>query len=152
MKAPIILLCALGLAGCQTDISSDYYRASSVGNVNRAVRGTVVSVRDVKVADESGTGTAAGAGLGAVGGASSTDSVGGAAALAIAGAVVGGVAGTAAEKAATKQPAYEYVVEASNGALLTLVQGGPDTFKVGEPVLVLYGSPSRIIRGQPDKK
>jgi outer membrane lipoprotein SlyB len=138
----------VGLAGCQSELSSDYYRASSVGSVNRAIRGKVVSVRTVKVSDESGVGTSSGAVAGAIAGANSSDNAAGAAVLAIAGAVAGGVAGTVAEKSATRQEALEYVVESENGALLTLVQGGKDRFSVGEAVIVLYGSPSRIIKSQ----
>ena len=146
MKFVSIILISTALVGCQTDVSSDYYRASSVGNVNRAVRGVVISSRVVKVSDESGVGTSSGAAAGAITGANMSDNAAGAAVLAIAGAVAVGVAGTMAEKAITKHEAYEYVVEASNGALLTLVQGGPTAFNVGESVLVIYGSPSRIIR------
>jgi len=142
----LALFPALLLGGCQTDISSDYYRASSVGSVNRAIRGKIVSARQVKVSDESGVGTSAGAATGAIAGASASDNVAGAAVLAIAGAVAGGVAATAAEKSLTRQEAWEYVVEAENGALLTLVQGGNERFSAGQSVVVLYGSPSRIIR------
>lgn len=149
MKFILIVLISTALVGCQTDISSDYYRASSVGNVNRAVRGVVISSRIVKVSDESGVGTSSGAAAGAIAGANMSDNAAGAAVLAIAGAVAVGVAGTMSEKAITKQEAHEYVVEASNGALLTLVQGGPTMFSIGESVFVIYGSPSRIIKATP---
>jgi len=133
------------LAGCQTNINSDYYKATSVGSVNRAVKGTVVSVRSVKVYDDSGLGASSGATLGAIGGASAGNNLAGSAALAVTGAVAGGLAGSVVERASTRQGAFEYVVESSNGALLTIVQGGPTYFKSGEAVLVIYGNPSRII-------
>ena len=131
--------------GCQSNINSDYYRATSVGSVNRAVRGTVISVRSVKVYDDSGVGASSGATLGAIGGASSGNSLAGSAALAVTGAVAGGLAGSAVERYSTRQGAFEYVVESSNGALLTVVQGGPAYFNSGDSVLVIYGNPSRII-------
>ena len=134
------------LVGCQTNIDSDYYRSTSVGSVNRAVRGTIVNARSVTVSDQAGVGTSSGAAAGAIAGASASDNLAGAALLAIAGAVAGGVAGTAVENSVTKQNATEYVVETQNGALLTLVQGGPDVFLTGERVIVVYGSPSRIIK------
>jgi outer membrane lipoprotein SlyB len=146
--ARLAILLPILLGGCQSELGSDYYRASSVGSVNRAVRGRVVSIRPVRVSDESGVGTSAGAATGAIAGANASDNVAGAAVLAIAGAVAGGVAGAVAEKSVTKQEAFEYVVESENGALLTLVQGGNERFSKGEPVIVLYGSPSRIIRAQ----
>lgn len=148
MKTIFAVFFAAAAAGCQSDISSDYYRATSVGNVNRAVRGVLINVRAVKVADESGIGASSAAASGAIGGATASDNAAGAAVLAIAGAVAGGVVGHAAEKSLTKQDAFEYVVEAENGALLTLVQGGPDRFVTGEAVLVIYGSPSRIVKAQ----
>jgi len=39
----------------------------------------------------------------------------------------------------------EYVVETSNGNLMTVVQGAETILSVGSHVLVLYGSPARII-------
>jgi len=144
----VAILLPILLGGCQSDLRSDYYRASTVGSVNRAIRGRVVSARNVRVSDESGVGASAGAGTGAIAGARSADNVAGAAVLAIAGAVVGGVAGAVTEKSLTKQEAFEYVVESENGALLTLVQGGNERFSVGQSVMVLYGSPSRIIKAQ----
>ena len=63
---------------------------------------------------------------------------------AIVGAVVGGLAGAAVEKSAVVKDGHEYVVQTSNGALLTLVQGG-EPFVEGTKVIVLYGSPARII-------
>jgi outer membrane lipoprotein SlyB len=141
----LICLTPLAFVGCQSDISADYYRASSVGSVNRAIRGKIVSVRTVRVSDESGVGASAGAATGAIAGASGSDNVAGAAVLAIAGAVAGGVAGATAEKSLTKQEALEYVIESENGALLSVVQGGGVRFAVGQSVIVLYGNPSRVI-------
>lgn len=152
MSRLLIISAALGsllaLAGCQSELRSDYYRASSVGSVNRAIKGKVVSLRPIRVTDESGVGTASGAAVGAIAGANSSDNAAGAAMLAVAGAVAGGVIGSIAEKSATRQEALEYVVESENGALLTLVQGGTDRFSLGESVIVLYGNPSRIIKSQ----
>jgi hypothetical protein len=43
------------------------------------------------------------------------------------------------------QKGMEYVVETENGNLMTIVQGITELFKEGQKVLVLYGTPSRII-------
>lgn len=103
-----------------------------------------MSVRSVSVDRSTGVGGAAGAGVGAAAG--STIGDGGAESVigAIAGAVVGGIAGAAVEKSATMKNAHEYVIQTANGALLTIVQGG-DPFAEGDRVIVLYGSPARII-------
>lgn len=39
----------------------------------------------------------------------------------------------------------EYVVETSNGSLLTIVQGVGDQMSVGDRVIVIYGAQSRVI-------
>jgi outer membrane lipoprotein SlyB len=64
---------------------------------------------------------------------------------AIAGAVVGAVAGAAIEQSATRQSGFEYVVQTENDNLMTIVQGANPTFVANDRVLVLYGSPSRLI-------
>jgi len=134
------------LGGCAANISPQTYSVGSVGQVNRTVAATVISVREVDVAGTTGvggaTGTAAGAVVGSGAGGNNTrgNIVG-----AIGGAVVGGLAGAAIEANATKQKGMEYVVETENGNLMTIVQGTDPVFTTGEKVLVLYGYPSRLI-------
>jgi outer membrane lipoprotein SlyB len=70
---------------------------------------------------------------------------GGNAAAILAGVMIGGIAGAVAEDAATRQTGTEYVVEAENGLLMTLVQGSDPPFTNGQKVLVMYGSPVRLI-------
>lgn len=151
MRTAFALLVALGLSACAQSISPSQYNVSQVGSVNRAVQGTVLSVRPVTVDRSTGVGGAAGAGVGAAAG--STIGDGGADSVigAIAGAVIGGIAGAAVEKGASMKGAYEYVIQTSNGALLTIVQGG-DPFNEGAKVIVLYGSPARIIADNTPKK
>lgn len=140
---PLTLI--ITLSSCAQSISPNTYTASQVGSVNRAVEGTVISIREVIVDRNTGTGGLAGSGMGAAGGAAiGGDSIEGIIAGSIAGAVVGGLAGNAVEGSKSKIPAFEYVVRTSNGALLTLVQGG-DPIAEGGAVLVIYGSPSRLI-------
>lgn len=147
MKALMLLGAALlSLTGCASNISPQTYSVGSVGQVNRTISATVISVREVNVAGTSGTGGTAGSAAGAVlgssagGGDSRSNIVG-----AIGGAVIGGLAGSAIEANATKQKALEYVVETENGNLMTIVQGKDTVFAEGQKVLVLYGSPSRLI-------
>jgi len=134
------------LAGCASNISPQTYSVGAVGQVNRTVAATVVSVREVDVSGTNRVGGSAGTAAGAVvgssaGGNSSRGNIVGA----IGGAVVGGLAGAAIEANATKQKGMEYVVETENGNLMTIVQGADTLFTVGQKVFVLYGSPSRLI-------
>jgi outer membrane lipoprotein SlyB len=147
LLAPVLGLAALAmLPGCQPNVSPDTYSVGGVGQTNRAVRAKVIAVREVKISgSKSGVGGTAGAAAGAtagsaIGGGARSNILG-----AIGGAVIGGVAGAAIEEGSTRQNGFEYVVETSNGALLTLVQGGEVPFRIGDSVLVLYGSPSRIV-------
>ena len=133
------------LGGCAHNISPQSYSVGSVGQVNRTISATVISVREVDVAGTTGVGGEGGMALGAVAGSSlgsmGRDNIAGA----IGGAIVGSLAGAAIEGNATKQKGIEYVVETENGNLMTIVQGADNVFITGQKVLVLYGSPSRLI-------
>ena len=102
-------------------------------------------MRPVAIAGTSGAGGTVGAGAGAVAGSAIGGNDRANILGAIGGAVVGGLAGAAVEGSATKQSGYEYVVQSDHGALLTIVQGG-DALAEGTKVIVIYGSPSRLIR------
>jgi len=147
MKALLVLgSVVLVLSGCATNISPQTYSVGSVGQVNRTVSGVVISVREVDVAGATGVGGGAGSAAGAVvgsaaGGNNSRGNIVGA----IGGAIIGGLAGSAIEANSTKQKGMEYVVETENGNLMTIVQGIEPVFYERQKVLVLYGSPSRLI-------
>ena len=57
-----------GLSGCASDINSNYYSTSSVGQLNQAQGCTVVSVRPIKVSTQNGAGTAVGSIAGGIAG------------------------------------------------------------------------------------
>ena len=136
------------IAGCTApNISSQKYEVASVGQVNRTVSATIVSARPVAISGTSSLGGGTGAALGAIGGSSVGGSGRDQLAGAVVGAVAGALAGAAIEANNTKQTGFEYVVETFNGNMLTIVQGDkPEVFNSGEKVLVLYGTPARIIR------
>jgi outer membrane lipoprotein SlyB len=136
----------IAFAGCASNISPKTYSVGSVGQVNRTVSAVVVSVREVDIAGTTGLGGSAGTATGAViGSAAGGNSTRGNIVGAIGGAVVGGLAGAAIEANATKQKGMEYVVETETGNLMSIVQGTETVFATGQKVLVLYGSPSRLI-------
>lgn len=145
-KVGFVILFLLFTTACQRNISPDTYSVGSVGQVNRAVRGTIISARPV---DISGSQSGLGAGAGAAAGGAAGSMIGGNTAVnvigAVGGAVAGGIVGSTVEETSTQQSGIEYVVQAENGALLTVVQGTPPALLIGQKVLVLYGSRSRII-------
>lgn len=147
MSARALLLASavLALSGCTANVSPDTYSVGSVGQVNRTVAGTIVSARQVKIDGTTGGGALVGGAAGVVAGSSLGGSGRSNVIGAIGGAVVGSIAGAAIEHGASQQQGVEYVVETTNGNLMTIVQGSVPLIPVGEHVLVLYGSPSRLI-------
>lgn len=142
----LVAAVTLAVSGCASNISPQTYSVGSVGQVNRTVSGTIISARQVDIAGSTGVGAGAGTATGAVvgsaaGGNNSRGNIVGA----IGGAIIGGIAGSAIEANATKQKGIEYVVETENGHLMTIVQGLDPMLNSGQKVLVLYGSPSRVI-------
>lgn len=141
---PIILVLFL-VSGCAPNISPDSYAVGSVGQVNRVVRGVVISARSVDISGTRGVGATTGFAAGAAGGAALGGDPAGMALGAIGGAVAGGVAGAMTEEALTSQTGMEYIVETERGALMTVVQGNDNPLSVGQKVLVVYGTRSRVI-------
>lgn len=134
------------VSGCASNVSPQSYSVGSVGQVNRTVPATVISAREIDISGTTSLGGSAGGAAGAVVGSGAGGGNGRSSVLgAIGGAVVGSLAGAAVEANSTKQKGMEYVIETENGNLMTLVQGNDPVFGVGQKVLVLYGSPSRLI-------
>ncbi len=140
-----LLLAPLLLAACAPNVRTDSYSVGSVGQVNRTVSGSVISVRPVSIDGTRGGGAAAGGAIGGVAGSTMGGSSEAAVIGAIGGLVVGAIAGAAAERSVSNTTGLEYVVQTENGNLMTVVQGPEPVFEVGRSVLVLYGSPSRVI-------
>jgi outer membrane lipoprotein SlyB len=131
---------------CTPNVSPDSYSVGAVGQVNRVVRGKIISARPVQIAGtQTGVGAGAGAAAGAVGGSIVGGDIRSNVVGAIGGAVVGGVAGALLEEGASRQKGMEYVVETENGAVLTVVQGEDVPLTLGQNVLVMYGARSRVI-------
>ena len=70
-------LTAAGIAGCASDIDSNYYSTGSVGQVSQAQGCTGGSVRPIKVSTPNGAGTAIGGIAGGIAGSQNGASVGG---------------------------------------------------------------------------
>lgn len=144
--AGLAFVALVSLGACTPNIQPSTYSIGAVGQVNRTIAGVVISARPVHIDGSTGTG----AGVGGVAGAVAGSSIGGgdrANALgAIGGAVAGALIGAAAERSSSAQEGMEYVVETANGNLMTIVQGPEPRFSEGAKVLVLYGSPARLIQ------
>ena len=142
----VLFAAACAATACTPNVSPDSYSVGSVGQINRAIRGEIVSARDVQISGtQSGTGVLAGAAGGGIAGSAIGGGVRANALGAVGGAIVGGIAGMALEEAATGQTGREYVVSTENGALITIVQGDEPAFETGQKIIVLYGTRSRII-------
>lgn len=138
-------LTAAGIAGCASDIDSNYYSTGSVGQVSQAQGCTVVSVRPIKVSTQNGAGTAIG---GIAGGIAGSQIGGGNTAHllgAVGGAILGGFAGNAAQEGLTSQQEYEYIVRLDNGNTVSTTQGADVLLNPGQRCQIIFGNPARII-------
>ena len=142
----LILPALMLVAACTSNIGANQYDSSGVGEVSRAVKGTVVSVRQVRVtSNDNNAGTLIGAAAGGVAG----SLIGGGDAAhilgAIGGATLGGIAGDAAQSGLSAQTGYEYVIELDNGSMVTVTQGNDVLLTPGQRCIVLYGNRARVI-------
>ena len=146
--ALILIIPALLMMGaCATDIGANQYDSSAVGSVTRALKGTVISVRNITVRDsDKSAGTAVGALAGGVAGSQigkgSTAGILGA----VGGTLLGGAAGNLAQGGLSSQSGYEYVVQLDNGGVVTVTQGNDVLLANGQRCMVLYGDGSSRAR------
>ncbi len=139
----LLLPLALITAGCASQIGANQYDSAAVGSVNRALTGTIVSVRQITVADsDNSLGTTVGGLAGGVAGSQIGKGSTAAVLGAVGGALVGGAAGNLAQRGLSKQSGYEYVVQIDGGGLVTVTQGSDVLMAVGQRCMVLYGSGS----------
>ena len=119
----IITICSMAiLAGCQSNLSGDYYSRNEARKAQQVEFGMVEYTRPVII---EGTKTPIGAGAGAAVGGIAGSSVGAGKGKAIAtvlSAVAGGVAGAAIEETATKRQALEITVRLDNNRFISVVQ------------------------------
>ena len=126
-------------AGCATNDGPRDYSAREERVVQSVEYGTVVSVRSVKIDENSApAGTIAGAAVGGILG-SQIGHGSGSALGAILGAVGGGLAGNAIEHSATEHNGEEITVRLDNGSTVAVTQGGRADVRPGDRVQVLQG-------------
>jgi outer membrane lipoprotein SlyB len=134
------------LGGCSgSDLSPNTYNGSTVGVASRAEKGTIVSIRQVKIQQNSHVGALGGA----VAGGAAGSLVGNRTAVSIAsatgGALLGGLIGNEAEKQLRKDVGYEYIVQLNNGSTIAVTQQQDLQLGLNQHVLVIYGPTTRIV-------
>ncbi len=133
-------LLPLSLAGCHESYSPNTYAADAAQQEAPVQRGVIVGVRDVHISADGTIGTAAGGAAGGVAGAQLSGSPEVTALGAIGGALVGGVGGAAAEQAIADTNGWEYIVQETNGNLVSITQTSKTALPIGQHVLVIDGS------------
>ena len=140
-----IVTCLVALLiGCASDFDPKPYMEAPVGQRHQQVKARIISAGDRTIKGTSNTGAVVGASLGASAGVYSGNSAGDSAAGGIAGALLIGLVGAAIESNATKIDVTEFEVETENGNKMRILHLRTAEFKVGDPVLIKYGSPIQM--------
>lgn len=149
MKFVAAFLVAVGLtfslAGCTKDVSPTTYDESSIGASARVEPGVIVSMRKIKIDQNTGVGGLGGAAAGgiagsAIGGSGRANALG-----AIGGAVIGGLAANAIEKKINTKEGVEVIVKLNAGSIVSIAQQSDLELSVGQRVLVIYGRTVRVV-------
>lgn len=149
MKKLLMAGLVLALAACSTT-SPDVIQRGDAQRLSTVQDAVVLNVRAVTVdGSQSGIGGTAGAVAGGVAG----SSVGGrreAVVVGVLGAVAGAVVGNLTERAATREQAFEIMVQLRNGERRAIVQAqGNESFQPGDQVvLISTGGTTRVTRAQ----
>ncbi len=148
MKKILCILCMttalLGVTACGIGDTNTTYDRAQIGRQGQTSTGRIISMTQIDIAGSNEMGGLVGAGvggaLGGVGGSalgggkgSTLFAIGGAALGALAGAAMG----SAAEQAATKDTAYEFMVQKSTGTIVSVVQTNELGLKPGDNVILV---------------
>ncbi len=140
------------LAACSTT-NPDVVPRSEAQRLSQVQDAVVLNLRPVVVdGTQSGVGGAAGAVVGGVAGSSvggSRESV----AVGVLGAVAGAVIGNAVERSATREQAYEILVQLPNGERRSVIQAlGSETFAPGDAVILVTTQGKTRVMKAPAKR
>lgn len=149
LAAAVAIAAIFASTGCVSDYSGASYTQAEARMQNTVYYGTLTRIEPVVIEGNEGVvGAVAGGALGgalgsAVGGGSGNTIA------TVAGLVAGAAVGAATERSATKQQAYAFEVQLSDGKTMSVTQTlGNDTFTVGQQVRVLV-SPNGTTRVRP---
>ena len=146
MKKIFTAIAALGLlVGCGIGDTNTTYDRAQIGRQGTTSVGRIISMTQIEIAGSSEGGTLVGAGLGGVAGGIAGSTVGrgkGSDLMALAGAAVGALAGGAiggaSQQAATKDTAYEFLVQrGSSNNVISVVQTNELGLKPGDNVVLV---------------
>lgn len=149
MQRSWLVFSALGLllGGCASSLSGDSYSRGEARHETTIRKGTVESVRYVKLeGTKSGVGAVTGGAVGGIAG-SAAGRGRGSSIAAVLGAVTGGLVGAAAEEGVTRQQGIEITVQLDDGSLLAVVQAADEEFLPGEKIRLLRtGGTTRVAK------
>lgn len=139
------LLMAGVLTGCGIGDTNTTYDRAQIGRQGVTSVGRIISMTQIDIAGSSEGGTLVGAGLGGVAGGIAGSTVGkgkGSSLMTLAGAAVGALAGGAigggAQQAATKDTAYEFLVQKGNSDnVISVVQTNELGLRPGDNVVLV---------------
>jgi outer membrane lipoprotein SlyB len=142
MKSFVVLSLSVALAaalgGCASS-SPDVIQRGDAQHMAKVEDGIVLSVRPVRVdGSQSGVGAAVGGVVGAIGGYNASGVQREGQVLGVLAAVGGAAAGNAIERFATKEDAFEILIQLKNGERRAVVQAkGTDVFAAGDSVIII---------------
>lgn len=132
----VIGVMAVGLAACGIGNTNTMYARGEIGKQGEVEWGKIIAMTNIEVeGQESGLGLLGGGALGGIAG-HAFGKGHGQALTTVAGAVGGAVAGTMTEKAITKDTAWEFIVQKTNGKTVPVVQTNELNLRVGDEVLL----------------
>ena len=143
-----ILALAAALSACATS-SPDVISRQDAQVAAQVQDGVIISIRQVTVdGNQSGMGAAAGGVVGAAVGSGGSSVQREKLSLGILAGVAGALAGNALERMATKEEAFEIIVQLRNGERRAIVQAkGNETLMAGDPVIIVTsGGKVRVAR------
>ena len=143
---------ALATLGACATSNPDVIQRGEAQRMSQVLDATVLSVRAVTIdGSQSGGGAVAGGLVGAIAGSSAGGGYRDNQVGSVIGAVAGAVIGNAVERSATKDDAFEIILQLRNGERRAVIQGkGSETFNPGDAVLlVITGGKTRVMHAPP---
>lgn len=136
--------------GCAENVSPNKYTASEVGIASKVIPGVIISKRPVQIDASSNNviGAASGAVIGAAGGTAIGSNPHSSIAAGVGGAVIGGAIGDAIQKKINTCQGFEYMIKIKDNSIISITQDQDLQFNVGQKILIIYGSMTRIVPDQ----
>ena len=141
----LLIMFIWSLSACSSQDRVGEYRVASIGNAQRTVEASILSVKPITlIKSPSGAGANAGAAFGGALAAESSDN----AAVIVAGIIGGAIIGNNIEASNGAMRGYEYLLQTEMGKLVTVAQPEQnyDVLQEGDKALLIYGYPHRLVK------